>query len=179
MKRSIKFTLVALLALGSTTLFAQKFGRIDYQGTIPLMPEFATVQSNLQKVAADYQEHIEGMQVEANRKADELSKLPDTTSETQRQLKNREILELQQRIQEYYQVAEQGIQQAQMDQIKPLQDKADAAIAKICKAQGIIAVFQTGAMVYLDETQITDITAAVRKELGIPEGAVAPAAPAQ
>jgi outer membrane protein len=169
--------MVAVLALGSTSLFAQKFGRVDFQSMITLMPEFATVQSNLQKVASDYQEHIEGMQVEANKKADELSKLPDTTSETQRQLKNREILELQQRIQEYYQVAEQGIQQAQIEQLTPLQDKAEAAIAKICKAQGIIAVFQIGAMVYLDEAQIVDITAAVRKELGIPEGAVAPAAP--
>jgi outer membrane protein len=170
--------MVAVLALGSTTLFAQKFGRIDYQGTIPLMPEFAQVQTDMQKVQTEYMEHIEGMQVERNRKIDEISKLPAETSETSRQLKNREVVDLDQRIQEYFQLAEQGVQTSYADLMKPLQDKADAAIAKICKAQGIIAVFQIGAMVYLDESQITDITDAVRKELGIPEGAVAPTAPA-
>ncbi len=178
MKKSIKFLLVALLCLGSTTIFAQKFGRIDYQSTIPLMPEFASVQSGIQTVEADYMEHIEGMQVELNKKVDELGKLPETASDTARQLKNREIVELQQRIQEYYQVAQEGVQKSYMELMAPLQEKADAAIKKICKAQGIVAVFQTGAMVYLDEDQVVDISAAVRAELGIAADAVAPTAPA-
>lgn len=175
MKKSIKFLLVALLSLGSTAVFAQKFGRIDYQATIPLMPEFASVQTSLQAVEADYMEHIEGMQVELNKKVDELGKLPDGTSETARQLKNREIVELQQRIQEYYQVAQEGVQKSYADLMAPLQTKADEAIKKTCKAQGIIAVFQTGAMVYLDEDQTIDISTAVRAELGIAADAVAPA----
>ncbi len=174
MKKSIKFLMVAVLTLGSTALFAQKFGRIDYQAMIPLMPEFASVQSSLQTVEADYMEHIEGMQVEVNKKIDELGKLPETATETARQLRNREIVELQQRIQEYYQVAQEGVQKSYMDLMAPLQEKADAAIKKISKAQGIIAVFQTGAMVYLDEDQIVDISAAVRAELGIAADAVAP-----
>jgi outer membrane protein len=166
--------MVAVLALGSTSVFAQKFGRIDYEAIIPLMPEFATVQTDIQKVQADYEEHIEGMQVERNRKVDEISKLPETTSATTRQLKSSEVVALEQRIQEYVQVAQQGMQTAYVDLMKPLQDKADAAIAKISKAQGIIAVFQIGSVIYLDENQITDITAAVRTELGIPADAVAP-----
>jgi outer membrane protein len=176
MKKSIKFLMVALLTLGSTTLFAQKFGRIDYQSTIQLMPEFASVQSNIQTIQADYMEHIEGMQVEANKKIDELGKLPETTSDTARQLKNREIVELQQRIEEYYQVAQEGVQRSYAELMTPLQQKADAAIKKICKAQGIIAVFQTGVMIYLDEDQVVDISTAVRAELGIAADAVAPAA---
>jgi outer membrane protein len=178
MKKSIKFLMVALLTLGSTTLFAQKFGRLDYQALIPLMPEFAAVQTGIQTVEADYMEHIEGMQVEVNKKIDELGKLPETTSETARQLKNREIVELQQRIQEYYQVAQEGVQQQYVALMAPLQEKADAAVKKICKAQGIIAVFQTGAMIYLDEDQVVDISAPVRAELGIAADAVAPAAAA-
>ncbi len=174
--------MVAALALGSTTLFAQKFGRIDYQATIFTMPEVAGVQTEIQKVAAEYREQVENIEVELNRKVDEISKLPDTTTETTRQLKNREMIDLQQRLQDFYQMAEEGIQKTQSDLMQPLVTKANAAIEKICKAQNIIVVFQTGAMVYIDEAQTIDITADVRKELGIPADAVpmtTPAAPAQ
>jgi outer membrane protein len=144
------------------------------------MPEIATVQADLQKVEADYLDHIESISVERNKKMEELSNLPAETSETTRQLKNRELVELSQRLEEYYQVAQQGVQQAQNDLMTPLQDKALAAVEKICKAQGIMAVFQIGSMVYLDEAQTTDITAAVKAELGIPADAVpAGMAPAQ
>ncbi len=173
--------MVAALTLGSTALFAQKFGRIDYQGVLFLMPEIATVQTNIQKVQADYQEHIEGMVVELNKKRDEIANLPETTSTTSRQLKQREADELEQRVREYYNVAEQGIQQAEAESIRPLKIKLDAAVKKVCKEQGIVAVFQTTdpnvlqalQVVYVDEDTAIDINAAVRAELGIAADAVA------
>lgn len=178
MKKLIKFLMVAFLALGSTTLFAQKFGRIDYQSIVFTMPEIATVQTDLQKVAADYQEHIESMHVEVNRKIDEVSKLPETTSATSKQLKNSEIVELQGRIQEYYNTAQQEIQKAEADLMQPLMEKVNAAIEKVSKAQNIVVVFQIGSVIYIDEAATTDITAAVKTELGIPADAV-PNIPAQ
>ncbi|MDR2894874.1 MAG: OmpH family outer membrane protein [Alistipes sp.] len=172
MKRTIKFLVVAAFMMSSTALFAQKFGRIDYQGVIFTMPEMTTVQTELEKVQADYQEAIESMQVERNRKVDEVSKLPETTSETTRQLRGREILDIEQRIQEYFQLAQDGINRAQVELMTPVQEKADAAIEKVCKAQGIVGVFHNESMAWLDADQIADITAAVRTELGIPADAV-------
>jgi outer membrane protein len=167
--------MAAVLAMGATAAFAQKFGQIDYQTTLFLMPEIATVQTELQKVETDYLEVIEGMQVERNKLMDEISKLPETTSETARQLKNRQAIEIEQRIQEYYQSAQEGIQTAQNDLLTPLRGKIDAAIEKISKAQSLTGVFQTGAMVYLDAQQVVDITAPVRAELGIAADATLPA----
>ena len=63
--------------------------------------------------------------------------------------------------------------------MQPLVTKANAAIEKICKAQNIMVVFQTGSTVYIDEAQTIDITADVRKELGIPLDAVPASAPAE
>lgn len=183
MKRSIKFMMVAALALGSTSLFAQKFARVDYQGILPLMPEMATVQSDIQKIYNDYSEHIESMSVERNKKIDEISKLPESTSETTKQLKNREVMDISQRIEEYTRGAEEGLAKAQMDLLLPLKTKLDAAVKKVCKAQGITAAFQTmspenvqmeGQMVYIDEDTTPDITMAVRSELGIPANATPP-----
>jgi outer membrane protein len=185
MKRSIKIFMVAALTLGATSVFAQKFGRIDYQTTLFLMPEMATVQADLEKENAEYREQIEGIQVEINKKVDEISKLPETTSETAKQLKQRELMDLQQRYQDFVQMAEQSMQKSQLDKVMPLKTKLDEAIKKVCKAQAIVVAFQTvpeGAfaseVIYVDDSAI-DINAAVRKELGIAADAVLPAPTAQ
>jgi len=191
MKRTVKLLLAAAFVLGSGSAFAQKFARVDYQGILPLMPEMATVQTNIQKIYAEHSEIIEGISVERNRKIDELSKMPETTSETAKQLKNREIMDISQRIEEYSQNAQQAIEAAQREQLLPLKNKLDAAVKKICKAQGITAAYQVvpadqfpGELVYMDDS-VVDITMAVRTELGIAADAVpatnaaVPAAPAQ
>ncbi len=166
MMKSIKILLVAVLTLGSTALFAQKFGRIDYTNVIQSMPEMTTVQTDLQAAQTEYEEHLEGLQVELNNKVNDLQNAPETMSASVRQLREREIQELQQRLQEYYQIAQEELQKTQMDLMLPLQEKADAAIKKICKAEGIVVVFQNDSMVYIDDT-ISDITAKVKTELGI------------
>ena len=180
MKRTIKIFMVAALSLGSTALFAQKFGRIDYQGTLGLMPEMTNVNAELQKVAADYDEQYQSMVVERNKLFDEYQKLPETTSETSRQLKVRDIQNIEQRIQELQQLAQEGIGKAQMDLILPLKNKLDAAIKKVCKAQGIVMAFQTvpaeafaNELIYIDDSTV-DINTAVRAELGIAADAVLP-----
>ncbi len=165
--KSIKFLLIAALTLGSTALFAQKFGRIDYADVIQSMPEMAGVQEGVEKAQVEYSEHLEGLQVELNNKVNDLQKAPATMSESVRQLRNREIQELQQRLQQYYEIAQEELQKTQFELMTPLQEKADAAIKKISKAEGIIAVFQKDSVVYLDEDVIVDITAKVKTELGI------------
>ncbi len=169
--------MVAVLTMGATSLFAQKFGQIDQQMTLYLMPEIANVQTELQKVQAEYMEVIEGMQVERNKLVDEISKFTEATSETTRQLKNRQYMDAEQRIQDYAQSAQEAMQKAEEDLVKPLVDRLSAAIAKIAKQQGLLGVFQTGAMPFLDETQVVDISTAVRAELGIAADATLPATP--
>jgi outer membrane protein len=167
MKRSIKFLMTVALTLGSTALFAQKFGRIDYFGVIQAMPEMTGVQESLTKAQTEYREHLESLQVEVNKKLDEFQKLPATTTESVKQLRQRDIIELQQRQQEYLQLAQEGLAQTEEELITPLRTKADAAIEKICKAQNIVVVFQDESVVYLDKAATIDISDAVRKELGI------------
>jgi outer membrane protein len=102
-----------------------------------------------------------------NNKINDLNKAPATMSESVKQLRTREIQELQERLQQYYQIAQEELQKTQMDLIAPIQTKADEAIKKVCKAEGIIIVFQTGGVVYIDEDQTIDILPKVKTELGI------------
>lgn len=170
--------MVAVLTLGSTALFAQKFGRINYGEVIYTMPEMANVQESLEKAQVDWRQQLTSIQDEATKKLTEFQNLPEGTTESVRQLRQREVLDLQQRYQDYLQLAQENIEKTQQDLMTPLQEKVDAAIKKICKAQGIVVVFQLGSVIYIDEDQATDITPAVKTELGIPADAV-PNIPAQ
>jgi outer membrane protein len=166
MKTTIKFLLVAVLTLGATALFAQKFGRIDMQAVIQAMPEMTDVQLNFEKAQKDYEDHLEGLQVELNNKVNDLQKNQATMTEQSRQLKQRDIQDLQQRLQQYYQLAQEELEKTQTDLMTPLYEKADAAIKKICKAEGIIVAFTIGQMAYIDDAATVDITEKVKKELG-------------
>ncbi len=167
MKRSIKILLVAVLALGSTSLFAQKFGRIDMNDVIQSMPEMKEVQTKFEQTQKDYEEQLEVMQVELNNKINDFQKASATLSDTQKQLKQRDIQELNERMQQFLQTAQQELEKAQVDLMAPLQQKADEAVKKVSKAESLVVVFQTGTMVYIDEALTVDITAKVKSELGI------------
>ena len=177
MKTTIKILLAAALTLGATALFAQKFGRIDMQAVIQSMPEMTQVQANFEKAQKDYEDHLEGLQVELNNKVNDYQKVQATLSESSKQLKQRDIQDLQQRLQQYYQLAEEELQKTQTELMAPLYEKADAAIKKICKAEGIIVAFTIGSMAYLDEAATIDITEKVKTEVGAVAAPAAAAAP--
>ena len=53
MKKAIKLTLAVVLVMGATSLFAQKFGRINTQEIIMAMPETKTMQENMDTFAKE------------------------------------------------------------------------------------------------------------------------------
>lgn len=178
MKKAIKLTLAVVLVLGSTSLFAQKFGRVNTQEIIMSMPETKEMQTNMETYAKELQDNLESLSVEFNNKYTEFQKNYETLSEAVRQLKGKELQELQNRRDEFQQVAQQEYQKKQNELLAPIIEKAKEAIDKVGKADGFLFVFDTstGSLAYFDETALTDIAPSVKKELGITDAPAAPAA---
>lgn len=176
--KAIKLTLVVILAMSATSLFAQKFARINTQEIIVAMPETKEMQTNMEAYAKDLQDNAETMNVEFNNKLQDFQKNMNTYSDAVRQLKEKELRELQNRIQEFEQAAQQDYQKKQSELLAPVIDKAKAAIDKVAAAGAYLVVFDTstGTLAYFDEAMLTDIAPAVKKELGITD---APATPAK
>ena len=59
MKKAIKLTLAVVFVMGATSLFAQKFGRINTQEVISVMPEMKEMQTNIEAYSKDLQESME------------------------------------------------------------------------------------------------------------------------
>ncbi len=181
MKRIIRLTLAVMMVMSATSLYAQKFARINMQEVIVAMPEFKEMQNNLETFGKDLQEQLEQIQVEFNNKAAEFQKNQATMAESVKQLKQQELEQLQTRYMEFQRVAQNDMQNKQAELFEPVQKKASEAIAKIAKASGYTAVFDTSAqsLAFFDEALLTDIAAAVKAELGIKDEPAAPAAKAK
>ena len=59
MKKVIKLALVLMCAMCSTSLYAQKFARINLQEVIFSMPEFAKMQTDLESFSKELGEQLE------------------------------------------------------------------------------------------------------------------------
>lgn len=180
MKKAIKLTLAVALVMGSTTLFAQKFGRINTQEIIMSMPETKAMQTNMEAYAKELQDNIETMNVEFNTKLQDFQKNFNTLSDALKEMKQKELEDMRNRTQEFQERAQQEYQKKQNELLAPIIDKAKAAIDKISAANAYTVVFDTstGSLAYFDEATLTDIAPQVKKELGITD-APAAAAPAK
>lgn len=171
MKNVLKLTLALAMMLSCTTLFAQKFGRINSQEVMLAMPETTEMQNKLQAVAKDWEENLETINVEFNNKFQEFQKNLNTLSDAARQIKEKELNDLRQRGAEMQQMAQQDLAKQEQELMTPIIEKAQNAIKAVSKAGGYTAIFETGSLVYFDEATLTDITPLVKKELGITESA--------
>ena len=179
MKKAIKLTLAVALVMGSTSLFAQKFGRINTQEIIMAMPETKTMQENMETYAKELQDNIETMNVEFNTKLQDFQKNYNTFSDAIKEMKEKELQDMQNRTREFQERAQQDYQKKQNELLGPIIEKAKAAIDKVSAAKAYTVVFDTstGSLAYFDEATLTDIAPQVKKELGITDApAAAPAA---
>ncbi|MBQ6571853.1 MAG: OmpH family outer membrane protein, partial [Alistipes sp.] len=68
MKKVLKLTLAVVCVMFSTSLFAQKIGRINSQEVVVNMTEFKEAQTQIEALAKDLSAQAETLQVEFNTK---------------------------------------------------------------------------------------------------------------
>lgn len=182
MKKAIKLALVAAALFCTATTFAQqpKFGYINLEEVVSLMPERNEAQVKLEKLNTDYTSMLETMQVEFNNKYQELQKNSATYTEAVRQLKERELQDLQTRMNDYYSKANQELEKSGNDLLAPIIKKAEDAIKKVGRDNGFAIIFDIAArpMVFYDEKTIINALPLVKKELGVVDAPAVTAKPA-
>ncbi|MDD2277882.1 MAG: OmpH family outer membrane protein [Bacteroidales bacterium] len=171
MKRLLTSALVATLLIITGGVFAQgnlKFAHINGQELVMVMPERDSAELKLQAYGKDLSEQIEELHVEYNNKVQTYMQRRETLTAAIRDAREKELSELQQRIQEFESTAQQDYQRMQGELMRPLMDKADKAIKTVAEREGFVYVFDVsvGGVVYFSKAS-TDILPLVKKELGI------------
>ena len=162
MKKLIIAVLLALPMLAS----AQKFGHINTQELFAQMPEVAQVKLKMDTIQSQYENQLASMNEEIQRKAQDYQAQEATMADAVKQIRQQELQEMQQRIQLFYQTAEQDIQKKQQELLTPVHEKMTKAIQKVGERDGYTYIFDSAAMVHIGADAI-DATPAVKKELGI------------
>jgi outer membrane protein len=158
----------AVLFAGSVSAQTLKFGHIDFQQTQQLMPEFKLAIAGIEKVQATLETQLGAMQKEYSEKGKEYVALAQAkdANEALVKAKQDEVQSIQERIQTFQQTAQESLQKEQSKQIQPVQDKLRKAINDVAKEQGLLYVFEVGALLYHSEQSI-DIAGLVKVKLGI------------
>ena len=168
MKRILLFAAMALI---SAAAFAQpKFAHVNFTELYQLMPEADQARATLNAATAEAQETYQTMIDEYQNKANQYQQKSATWTAAIKDAKEKELVDIQNRIQELQQTISQELQQKQAELMNPIMEKAQKAVQDLAKAQGIVAVFDSGSALYFDESAVVDLTPAARKALGIKEG---------
>lgn len=169
MKKLAKVLVLLVLALGigyGANAQTQKIGYVDSQAIIELMPEGAKIQQDLQAYYSELQAELQAMATEYQNKMREYEANQATMSNILRQSKEKEIVDLQGRIQEFQANAENDLAAKHEELSKPMLDKIKAAIDAVVKAKGLAYVFEKTVILSIGDGAI-DITADVKTKLGL------------
>jgi len=172
MKNLIKLVVITLLLFSGTTVNAQsfKFGHINSQELLSLMPERDSAEAKIQQLAKELEGELEIMQVEYRNKLNDYLEKQENLTPLVKQTKEQELQEFQSRIQEFSTSAQQELQQQETQLIQPIIKKAEEAIKDVGEEIGYLYVFDLsrGTIIYFSE-QSEDILPLVKKKLGLEE----------
>ncbi len=172
MRNLMKLFAVVLFVGITASVNAQtpKFGHIELQALIQVMPERATAETEFNKFQGDLEDVFGELQKDLQTKMADFQQLGDSISEIKRTTKVTEIQDMQQRIQNYQQTAQTQMQQKQADLFKPIFAKAEKAIEEVAKEKGLVYVFDVsegGSVVLYKSNESLDLLPLVKTKLGI------------
>ncbi|MBQ0056321.1 MAG: OmpH family outer membrane protein [Bacteroidales bacterium] len=170
MKKIIIAAVVAIMGL--TNIDAQttfKFGNVDSQEILFELPETKQAQKELEDLQSKYESQIATMGEEFQKKYAELQAQADSLPQAIVEARYQEVQQLQDRIQNFQQMAQRDYQQQQQAKIAPIMEKIAKAIQTVGEREGFTYIFQMAAngIAYFDPKTTVDVAPLVKKELGI------------
>lgn len=164
MKKKLLLIAAALFFIAGTA-DAQKYGHVNSNEILEVMPGIDSLQIKLNAFKTDLESMYQSMVTEYQQKKDKFDREVGTMSSAVRQVREKELQDLATRIQEFQTNAQNDLEDKQYELAKPFQDKIQNAINKAAKDHGYAYIFDTKILLYYASGD--DITPMVKKELGI------------
>ena len=165
-----KIILIAVMAVMSVAASAQnlKFGYVNFNEIVMLMPDMDEARATMEENQKTNEEILVAMYEEYQTKMQQYQQMAETWTPAIRESKEKEIMEIQSRLEQTQQSLQQELQMLQQNLQAPIYEKAQNAVNELAKAKGIALVFEKSSLLYLDPAQGVDLTPEARKALNIP-----------
>jgi outer membrane protein len=146
---------------------AQKIGFISADEVIQLMPEAASVQTQLDQYQQSLYQNAEDQRTSLNQAVQKFYKDSATMSPSLKEVKTTDLQKQVQDLSGIDQKIQNQFEQKRQELSLPIQKKLQAAIEEVAKENGYTYVFPREALIYMPPT--SDIGPLVRKKLGLKE----------
>ena len=163
-------SLFALLVLVSMTAMAQsRFGYVSYKEMVMALPEYGIVKAHIDELQAKYEAEIERSDREFNQKyadfIEEQSQFPDNI----RMKRHKELQELMEKSIAFKDEVNRTMIEARKEMMKPLYEKVDEAVMKVCIDGDYDYILNTDEKAYIaiNPQRGEDITGQVKQGLNI------------
>ena len=170
MKRVSIFVGLLMLVFVGFNASAQtksKFAHVNSNDLMLIMPGIDTAQTAIQDHAKQLEDEMKAMYAELEKKYEVYQRDGGLWTDAVRKSKEKELQDLQARIQAFEEQAQVDLQAKQEELLKPIVDRAKAAIADVAKEHGYSYVFDSGLGVLLYSEESDNIIELVKKKLGI------------
>lgn len=170
MKNLTKIVLIIFLAGMTTVSFAQKkqkFGHIDSNELLKLMPGRDSAEIKIKNYATTLENQLKGMQSELETKYQTYLTNEANYTDLIKQTQQKELQDIQARIEAFQASAQDDLEKKQNELLKPIIDKAKAAIEKVGKDNQYTYIFDAGIGILLYSDPTEDILPMVKAELNL------------
>ena len=170
----MKKILILFLMLAPMSLLAQKFGYVNSAEIIQVMPEYAKALKDVQALEKMYTDEFNNIRTELEKKGTEFEKMQqDSVPENILKRRYEELMQLQQRLQEYGQEVQQNLQKAEQDKMIEIQTLLKNALEAVGKDGAYVCIFDVaGGVPFINQAICEDVTPKVKAKLGIAANAV-------
>lgn len=166
-----KFVTIVLISVGlfgfSNIVNAQKIGYISADEVIQLMPEAATVQSQLDEYQQSLYKNADDQKTALNDAVQKFYKDSAAMSPSLKEVKRTDLQKQVQDLSGMDQKIQNQFEQKRQELSLPIQKKLQGAIEDVAKENGYTYIFPREALIYMPPT--SDIGPLVRKKLGLKE----------
>lgn len=164
----MKKLFLMLLMFAPLATFAQKFGHVNAQEIIQVMPEYTKARTEIDTLQKQYEADLKSMQDELTKKSQDYETAKATLPENIKQRRETELNEMYQKIQQSYQDNQQALARASQEKMQAITTKVVDAIKAVGQAGNYVYIMDvSGGIPYISTTLSTDVTAEVKKKLGL------------
>ena len=161
--------LVCLVMFTGFGLKAQalKFGHINSAELLSALPEIKDADKKLQEFGASLETQLKLMTNEYQNKVQAYQSQQASMADPIKDAKVKEISDLEMRIQEFQQTAQESVSKKKEELYSPILKKTEDAIVEVAKEKGYAYVFDTsaGSVIYAQPSD--DLMEVVKKKLNI------------
>lgn len=164
----MKKLLLMFLMCAPIAAFAQKFGHVNAQEIIQVMPDYTKAKNEIDALQKQYEDDLKSMQDELTKKSQAYEKEQATLPDNIKQRREQELQEMYQKIQQSYQDTQQALAKASQEKMQAITTKVIDAIKQVGQAGGYVYIMDVaGGVPYISTTLSTDVTADVKAKLGL------------